>query len=50
VAHRFRAHGSRRPGVKAFEAVHDRHAEHTYIEIERHWHVIGDQREVMDSP
>src|SRR6202023_224038 len=29
--------------------VHDWHAQHTYIEIERYSHVIGDQREVMDS-
>jgi hypothetical protein len=29
--------------------VYDRHAEETYIEIERHSHLIGDQREVMDS-
>jgi hypothetical protein len=32
------------------QSVHDRHAEHTYIKIECHSHVIGNQREVMDSP
>jgi hypothetical protein len=32
------------------QSVHDRHAEHTYIKIECHSHIIGDQREVMDSP
>ena len=31
------------------ETVHDRHAEHAYIEIECHPHVIGNEREVMDA-
>jgi hypothetical protein len=31
------------------EAMHDRHAEHAYIKIERHPHAIGNEREVMDA-
>src|SRR6266478_8673543 len=30
------------------QSVYDRHAQDAHIEVERHPHVIGDEREVMD--
>jgi hypothetical protein len=29
--------------------VHDRHAQHAHIKIERHPFIIGDERKVMDA-